>query len=89
MNSKQTKTIENALFHALKSHGLLPQVTAGQEDGATESLLPAELNNPENFIKKEAKVVPLKSNRNRVTKRLQIAKVAMKKKIKGKPKKKR
>ena len=89
MNSKQTKTIENALYHALKSHGLLPLVTSEQEEGATESHLPADLSNPETFIKKEAKVVPLKTNRNRVNKRPQLAKVAMKKKAKGKTKKKR
>ena len=88
MNSKQNKTIENALYHALKSHGLLPPVTNEQEEGATESLLPAELNNPESFIKKEAKVISIKSNRKRVTKRPQLAKVAMKG-TKSKPKKKR
>lgn len=89
MNAKQTKTIENALYHALKSHGLLPPVTYEQEEGATESLLPAELNNPEYLIKKEAKVVPLKFNRKRLTKKPKLAKVALKKKFKGTAKKKR
>jgi len=85
MNSKQTKTIENALYHALKAHGLLSSVATEQEEGATESLLPTELNNPESFIKKETKVIPIKSNR-RVTKRPQLAKVAMKRRVKAKKK---
>jgi|LakMenEpi03Aug12_release.lakeMendotaPanAssembly.Ray.scaffolds.fasta_scaffold658469_2 hypothetical protein len=89
MNSKQTKTIENALYYALKSHGLLAPVSTEHEEGATGSLLPAELNNPETFIKKVAKVVSIKSNRNRINKRSQLAKVAMKGGAKSKPKKKK
>jgi hypothetical protein len=90
MNSKQTKkNFENALFQALRSHGLLRPDKGEQEDGATENLLPAELQNANVFVQKEAKVIPLKPNRNKTTKRSQYAKVAMKKGVKGKNKKKK
>lgn len=90
MNSKQTKkTFENALFQALRSHGLLRPDNNEHEDGTTESVLPAEFDNPDAFLKKEAKVVPLKSSVKKINKRPQYAKVALKKGMKTKPKKKR
>lgn len=86
MNSKQEKsTFESALLNALRTHGLLPPM-ATEDEGTTENLLPEELNNPDSFIKKETKVIPLKSTRSRTTKKPQYAKVAMKKKMKGKKK---
>jgi hypothetical protein len=90
MNSKQTKkNFENALFQALRSHGVVRPEKSEQEEGATENLLPAELQDGDVFVRKEAKVISLKSNRNKANKRSQYAKVAMKKNVKGKSKKKK
>jgi len=88
MNSKQDKsTFESALLNAFKTHGLLPPM-GNEDEGTTENLLPEELNNPDSFIKKETKVIPMTA-RSRNTKRPQYAKVAMKKGVKSKMKKKR
>lgn len=90
MNSNQAKkNFENALFQALRSHGLLQPDKSEQEEGATENLLPTEFESGEAFVKKETKVVPLKPTVRKTNKRPQYAKVALKKGTKSKPKKKR
>ncbi len=89
---QERKTIENALFHALKAHGLISPVNKENEEAeemGTESTviaLPAEFADPEKFIKpttKTTKTVKMTPDHARSR---TYAKVALKKTTKRKGK---